>query len=169
MIRARIGSWILGVAVLLLLVTRPTSAVGPAFIVIHGGGLQAPVVIRPGVARLMFMWQAGNFYEHRRPEDMTIPGGLLGRQYLDYDVYWGRFTPEDLKPEAASQHGRLYLQTPDRAAAVVITLPGMSSDDPTATRADATPIPTELGGFASGRTLSKDEVSALVGAGVSME
>jgi hypothetical protein len=117
----------------------------------------------------MFMWQAGNIYEHRRIEDMTIPGGLQGRPYLDYDVYWGRFTPEDLKPEAASQHGRLYLQTPDRAAAVVITLPGMTSNDPNATRADATAVPNELGGFASGRTLSKDEVSALVGAGVPME
>jgi hypothetical protein len=166
MTRARVGSWILGVAVLLLFGTRPISAVGPAFIVIHGGALQAPVVIRPGDGRLMFMWQAGNSYEHRRPEDMTIPGGLQGRRYLDYDVYWGKFTPEDLKPEAASQHGRLYLQTPDRAAVVVITQPGMSSADPKATRADATPIPNELGRFASGRALSKDEASALVAAGV---
>jgi hypothetical protein len=166
MTRARIGSWILGVAVLLLLGARPTSAIGPAFIVIHGGALQAPVVIRPDVGRLMFMWQAGNFYEHRRPDDMTIPGLLQGRRYLDYDVYWGKFTPEDLKPEAASQDGRLYLQTPDRAAVVVITQPGMTSADPTATRADATPIPDELGGFASGRSLSEDEASALVAAGV---
>jgi hypothetical protein len=112
------------------------------------------------------MWQAGNFYEHRRPEDMTIPGGLQGRRYLDYDVYWGKFTPEDLKPEAAGQHGRLYLQTPDRAAVVVITQPGMTSADPKATRADATPIPNELGSFASGRGLSKDEASALAAAGV---
>jgi len=169
MTRARIGSWILGVAVLLLFGTRPTSAVGPAFIVIHGGALQTPVVIRPGEGRLMFMWQAGNAYELRRPEDMTIPGGLQGRRYLDYDVYWGTFTPEDLKPEAASQHGRLYLPTPDRPAAVVITHPGMTSDDPKATRADATPIPNELGGFASGRALTKDEASALAGAGVPMK
>lgn len=169
MTRARIGSWILGVAALLLFVSRPTIAVGPAFIVIHGGALQAPVVIRPGEARLMFMWQAGNFYEHRRPEDMTIPSGLQGRRYLDYDVYWGTFTPEDLKPESASQHGRLYLPTPDRAAAVVITRPSMTSGDPNATRADATPIPNELGGFASGRALSKDESSALVAAGVPMK
>ena len=117
----------------------------------------------------MFMWQAGNVYEHRRLEDMTIPGGLQGRRYLDYDVYWGRFTPEDLRPEAASQHGRVYLQTPDRAAAVVITHPGMTSDDPDATRADATPIPHELGGFASGRALSKEEASALVEAGVPIQ
>jgi hypothetical protein len=169
MTRARIGSWILGVTVLSLFVTRPTSAIGPAFIVIHGGALQAPVVIRPGEARLMFMWQAGNFYEHRRPEDMTIPGLLQGRRYLDYDVYWGEFTPEALKPEAASQHGRLYLQTADRDAIVVITQPAMTSADPKATRADATPIPNELGGFASGRTLSNDEVSALVAAGVPMK
>jgi hypothetical protein len=169
MTRARTGSWILGVAVLLSFVTRPTSAISPTFIVVHGGGLQAPVVVRPGQGRLMFMWQAGNFYEHRRFEDMTIPGSLLGRRYLDYDVYWGKFTTEDLEPEAASQHGRLYLQTRDRAAAVVITHPGMTSDDPNATRADATPIPDDLGGFASGRALSQDEASALVEAGVPIQ
>lgn len=166
MTRARVGSWILGVAVLLLFVTRTTSALGPAFIVIHGGPLQAPIVIRPGEGRLMFMWQAGNVYERIRPENMTIPAGLQDRRYLDYDVYWGNFTPEDLKPEAASQHGRLYLQTPTEPPAVVTTEPYMISADPNAKRADATPIPSGLGGFASGRALSTDEASALVAAGV---
>jgi hypothetical protein len=163
------ATWILGVGLLLLFGSRPTSAIGPAFIVIHGGTIEAPIVIRPGEGRLMFLWQAGNFYEHRRPEDMTIPGGLQGRRYLDYDVYWGTFTPEELKPEAASQHGRVYLETRDRAAAVVTTQPAMSAKDPNARRADATPVPKELAGFASGRVLSKDEVSALVAAGVPMK
>jgi hypothetical protein len=166
MTRARIGSCTLSIVILLLFGTRPTSAIGPAFIVIHGGALKAPIVIRPAEASLMFMWQAGNVYEHRRSEDMTIPGLLQSRRYLDYDVYWGKFTPEELKPEAASQHGRLYLQTPDRAAVIVITQPAMTSADPKATRADATPIPNELGAFASGRALSKDEASALIAAGV---
>lgn len=169
MTRARIATWILGVALSLLFVSQPTSAIGPAFIVIHGETIEAPVVIRPGIGRLMFLWQAGNFYEHRRPEDMTIPDGLEGRRYLDYDVYWGRFTPQELKPEAASQHGRVYLEAPDRAAAVVTTQPTMTSNDPNATRADATPVPKDLAGFASGRVLSKDEAAALVAAGVPMQ
>ena len=169
MTRARIGSCILGVVVLLLLVSRSLSAIGPAFVVVHGGALQNPIVLRPAIGSLMFMWQAGNFYEYVRPDNMTIPGGLQGRRYLEYDVYWGRFTPEELKPEAASQHGRLYLPTAGQAAVLVITHPVMTSDDPSATRAPATPIPSELGGFASGRALSTDEAAALAAAGVPMK
>jgi hypothetical protein len=168
MTRTRYGSWLLGVVVLLACISQSVSAVGPAWIVVHGGALQSPIVIRP-TTNFQFMWQAGGFYERVRPEDMRIPGSLQGRRYLDYDVYWGTFTPEELKPEASSQHGRLYLPTSDRAAAVVITHPGMTSDNPNATRADATPIPNELGGFASGRALSKDETSALAAAGVPMK
>lgn len=169
MTRSRIRSWVLGVALLVLLVSQSMYAIGPAFVVVHGGALQNPIVLRPAIGSLMFMWQAGNFYEHIRPEDMTIPGGLQGRRYLDYDVYWGRFTPEELKPEAASQHGRLYLPTVGQAAVLVVTQPVMTSDDPSATRAPARPIPNELGGFASGRALSTNEAAALLAAGVPMK
>jgi hypothetical protein len=169
MTRARYGSWLLGVVIFLLLVFRPISAIGPAFIVVHGGGLQRPVVIRPEIGSLMFMWTAGNVYEHKRREDMTIPSGLEGRRYFDYDVYWGRFTPEELEPEAASQHGRLYLPAADQAAVVVITDPDMTGEDPRATRASSRPIPSGLEGFASGRALSADETAALGAAGVPMK
>ena len=167
MTRARFGPWILGVVVLLVLVSRHLFAIGPAFIVLHGGTLQAPIVINPSIGSLVFMWAAGNMYEHQH--EGTLPPGLEGRRYLDYDVFWGRFKPDELKPEAASQHGRLYLATTDQAAAVVLTSPVMSGDDPRATQAPARPIPGQLKDFASGRALTSGETAALVAAGVPMK
>jgi hypothetical protein len=167
MTRARLGSWILSVVGLSLLVSQSTSAIGPAFVVVHGDALPSPIVLRPAIGSLMFMWAGGNAYEHQR--DMTIPSGLDGRRYLDYDVFWGRFTPEEiLKPEIASQHGRLYLQTTDQAAAVVLTSPAMDGG-PGATRAPARAIPGELKDFVSGRALTPNETAALVAAGVPMK
>ena len=51
---ARIGSWILGVVVLLLLMSRAISAIGPAVVVLHGGALQVPVVIHPPIGSFVF-------------------------------------------------------------------------------------------------------------------
>ena len=65
MTRARLGSCVLGVVVLFLLVSRSLSAIGPAFVVVHGGALQNPIVLRPAIGSLMFLWSAGNFYEIR--------------------------------------------------------------------------------------------------------
>jgi hypothetical protein len=169
MTRARFGSWLLGVVLVLLFVSRSLSAIGPAFIVLHGGSLESPIVIRPEIGSFMFMWAAGNAYEHKRPEEMKIPSGLQGRGYIDYDVYWGRFTPEELKSEAASQHGRLYPPTAVQPAVVVITAPAMTADDPRATRAPSRPIPSQLEGFVSGRALTTSETAALVAAGVPMK
>jgi hypothetical protein len=167
--RTRFGSWILGTVFLLFVASRAISAIGPAFVVVHGGALQTPIVIRPAIGSLMFMWAAGNFYETQRLEEKTIPSGLQDRRYLDYDVYWGRFKPEELTPEAASQHGRLYLPTADHTAAVVITAPVMTSDDPGSCCATPRPIPSQLGAFVSGRPLTPAETAALVAAGVPMK
>ena len=167
MTRARFGSWVLGVVVLVLLISQSMSAIGPAFVVLHGGALQSPIVLRPAIGSLMFMWAGGNWYEHQR--EMKIPSGLEGWRYLDYDVFWGRFTPEEiLKPEMASQHGRLYLPTTDQAAAVVLTSPDMDGG-PGATQAHARPIPGQLKDFVSGRALTPSETGSLVGAGVPMK
>ena len=166
MARARIGSCILGAVVVVLLVSRSLSAIGPAVIVIHGNALQTPVVIHPAIGDFVFMWAGGNMYEGHR--EGTLPPGLEGRRYLDYDVFWGRFTPEEvLKPELASQHGRLYLPTKDQAAAVVLTSPDMDGG-PGATRAHARPIPVELKDFVSGRALTPRETGSLGASGVPM-
>ena len=166
MTRARFGSWILGVAILLLFVSKSTSAIGPAAILLHGGGLQAPIVVRPQIGSFIFMWGGGTRYDNQ--SGATISTGLDGRRYLDYDVFWGRFEPEELKPEAASQHGRLYLPTANQPAAVVLTNPAMTSPDPSETRARATPIPSQLKDFVSGRVLTPSETAALVAAKVPM-
>jgi hypothetical protein len=115
------------------------------------------------------MWGGGTrFYDHQR--ETKIPSGLEGRRYLDYDVFWARFTPEEvLKPELASQHGRLYLPTKDQAAAVVLTGPVMTTVDGSGTRAPAMPIPSQLDGFIYGRALTQSETDALVTAGVAMK
>jgi hypothetical protein len=165
MTRARLGSWGLAVAVLVLLASQSMSAIGPAFVVVHGGALQNPIVLRPEIGSLMFLWAGGNFYEHQR--EMKIPPGLEGRRYFDYDVFWGRFTPEEiLKPEMASQHGRLYLAMKDQAAAVVLTSPVMTTADGTGTHAPAMPIPSRLEDFVSGRTLTRFETDELAAARV---
>ena len=112
------------------------------------------------------MWGGGTRYDTQSAA--ATPTGLEGRRYLNYDVFWGRFEPDELKPEAASQHGRLYLPTADHPAAVVLTPPHMASPDPGATRAEARPIPSRLKDFVFGRALKPHETAALVAAGVPM-
>lgn len=164
MTRSRFGSWTIGVAFLLLFVSKSMSAIGPAAIVLHGGGLAAPIVVRPQIGSFIFMWGSGTMYDNQYAT--TLPTDLDGRRYLDYDVFWGRFEPDELKPEAASQHGRLYLPTANQPAAVVLTHPNMTSPDPREARARATPIPSQLGDFASGRALTPGETATLVAAGI---
>lgn len=167
MTRARIGSWLLGVALLVFLASQSMSAIGPAYVALHGGTLRKPLVLRPAIGSLMFMWAGGNFYEHQQAK---VPSGRLeGRQHLDYDVFWGQFTADELsKPEMASQHGRLYFPTKDQAAVVVLTAPAMGNL-PGETHARPTPVPSEIDGFASGRALAPDETAALVAAGVPLQ
>lgn len=167
MTRARFGLWTLGVVVLLLCVSRTLSAIGPAYIVVHGGSLQTPIVLRPAIGMLKFMWGGGTRYydsQHGAP----MPAGLDGRRYLNYDVYWGRFAPEELKSEEASQHGRLYLPTASEPAAVMLTPPNMHNPEPGATRAKPVPIPGEIKDFVFGRAITPSETAALVAAGVPM-
>jgi hypothetical protein len=113
MTRARFGWWVVGVAIVLLFVSKSLFAIGPAYIVVHGGQLQAPIVLRPGIGVLKFMWGGGTRYydtQHEAP----MPTGLDGRRYLNYDVYWGRFAPEELKPAEAASTGRIQTATSQR-------------------------------------------------------
>lgn len=164
MTRARFGSWIFGVTVLLLCVSQSTSAIGPAAIVLHGGTIQSPIVLRPNIGSFVFLWGGGTRYDQGRAT--AIPTDLDGRRYLEYDVFWGWFEPEELKPDAASQHGRVYLPTSNQPAAVVLTGPNMHNPEPGATRAKAVPIPSQLKDFVFGRALAPHETAALVAAGI---
>lgn len=166
MTRTRVGSWVLGGAFVVLVVSRSLSAIGPAAILVHGGELPVPIVIRPAIGSFAFMWGGGvPHYDTQGRADR--PTGLEGRRYLSYDVFWGRFEPDELKPDAASQHGRVYLPTASEPAVVVLTAPAMVSlRDRTATRADAAPIPSRPEDFQFGRSLAPPETAALVAAGV---
>jgi len=169
MTRARFASGTLGVAILLLVVSRPLSAIGPAVILIHGGELQTPIVVRPQIGSFVFMWGGGTRHDHTVGKAAT-PTGLDGRRYLSYDVFWGWFEPEELKPEAASQHGRLYLPTARQPAAVVLTAPAMiSATNPGASRADPSPVPSQIKDFVFGRAITPNETAALVAVGVPMK
>jgi len=112
-------------------------------------------------------WTLGT--PHYDTQKSDPPTGLDGRRYVNYDVFWGLFEPEELKPEAASQHGRVYPPTADRPAAVVLTPPHMNNPEPGATRAKAMPIPSQLKEFVFGRVLLPYESAALAAAGVSMK
>ena len=51
--------WTPGVAILFLFVSKSTSAIGPAAILLHGGELQTPIVVRPAIGSFIFMWGGG--------------------------------------------------------------------------------------------------------------
>lgn len=167
MARARFGSRVLGLAILLLCSSTAVFAIGPAAIVLHGGELQSPLVTHPAIGSLHFMWGAGTPYYDRSQTD--IPSGLEGRRYFSYDVFWGRYAPEELRPQVASQHGRLYLPTADKPAVVVLTFPNMVNPerDPSL-RVRPVAIPSQLDGFAFGRALTPAETAELVAAGIPM-
>jgi len=73
MTRARFGSWIFGVALLLLFVSKSVTAIGPAAILLHGEGLQAPVVVRPQIGSIVFMWGGGTRYDNQSGVRMLTP------------------------------------------------------------------------------------------------
>jgi len=64
--RARYGSWLLGVALLLLFVSRPISAIGPAYIVVHGGALRGAPHRDPFLASSKASLQVVRFRHPRR-------------------------------------------------------------------------------------------------------
>ena len=53
------GCVLASVAILLLFVSRSMSAIGPAAILIHGGELQTPILVRPTIGSFVFMWGGG--------------------------------------------------------------------------------------------------------------
>lgn len=141
MTRARYRSWLLGVALLSLLATRQLFAVGPSYVMFYGGQLDAPIVQALPLGSATFLWdpfRAGG----------SISSGLEGRPYVKYAIFWGRWEKQSLTPEAASQHGRLYLPTPSEPGIVVMTQAVM--DDGSPDHPAARPIPERLGGFWKG-------------------
>jgi hypothetical protein len=155
---ARYRSWLLGAAVLSLIATTPLLAVGPTYVMFYGDQLDAPVVHRlPEGLAAPFLWTPFR-------ASGTIPKSLEGRPYVKYAIFWGRWEKEALRPEAASQHGRLYLPTRSEPGMVVMTEAVM--DDGSPDRPAARPIPVDLKGFWKGWPLQAEDLSTAKRLGV---
>ena len=154
---ARYRSWLLGVAFVSLLATKPLLAVGPSYVMFYGGSLEAPIVQALPIGSATFLWDP-----YRRGG--TIPSGLEGRPYVKYAIFWGRWEKQALKPEAASQHGRLYLPTSAEPGMMVMTNAHM--DDGSPDHPGARPIPESLGGFWKGWPVSAGDLATAKRLGV---
>lgn len=159
MTRAR--RWPMFLAVLLLgLPSTPLSAISPSAVLVYGGKLERPVLLRPASpadfpAFQLLWWNAGRYTQPTR----TVQGepGLIrelsDRPYVKLAIFWGRYDADQLQPENASQHGRVYLPTASEPAIVVATVPDMQEK--------SNPVPGELRGFAAVWTLSPEDRETL--------
>lgn len=156
---AHYRSWLLGIAVLSLLASKPVLAISPSYIMFYGGQLATPVLLEVDhTMGTAFLW------ETRARRDGTLERGTIakrleGRRYLNFAVFWGQWTNRPVKPAEASQHGRLYLPTATEPAAVVATFPAMQAEDPNLRTPPAQPIPVDLLGFWAGWLLSAEDVA----------
>jgi hypothetical protein len=150
--------WHLLVVVLLLgLTSTPTSAISPSAVVVYGGKVAEPILLRPAdpaafPAFGLLWWGAGS-YSNPTPLDPQLWTGLKKRSYVKLAIFWGRYNADQLKPENASQHGRFYPATATEPAIVVSTAPDMQQR--------SNPIPSELETFTAAWTLSPQELSTL--------
>jgi len=160
MTRVRFGRRAFGIVVLSLLAAGQLSAVSPSYILFYGNQLAAPVVLRlTAQANSEFLWSYSRpFTVVDGVRTRTIPGGLDGRPYLKYAVFWGRWAAAPTGPEGASQHGRFYLPTSTQLAAVVVTAADMEAPPP-AEHPAASPIPTSLTGFWGGWMLTAADIA----------
>lgn len=153
--------WARFVAVLLLApASTPASAISPSAVMVYGGTLGQPILLRPaGPADFpafgLLWWQAGSYRQPTRTVqgDPELLSGLSNRPYVKLAIFWGRYEPEQLKPENASQHGRFYPPTAAEPAIVVSTVPDMQKK--------SNPIPLELRGFTAVWTLGPGELASL--------
>ena len=140
--------------------SRPVLAISPSAVLIYGGKLVQPIVLRPASptdfpAFGLLWWKAGAYNN----PDRTVQGdpellrSLSNRPYVSLAIFWGQYEPDQLKPENASQHGRFYPATATEPAIVVSTVPDMQKK--------SNPIPTELGKFAAVWTLGPQELMTL--------
>ena len=157
MTRARHCSCLLGVAFVFLFATTPVRAIGPSYVMFYGGSLDAPVVHALPLGSATFLWSPYR-------DGGTIPADLEGRAYVTYAIFWGRWERENLTPEGASQHGRLYLPTSSAPAMVVMTHAVMEDGSPD--HPGARPVPQGLEGFWKAWPVSADELATIQRFGV---
>jgi hypothetical protein len=154
-------NWPMFVAVLLVwLPSTPASAISPSAVMVYGETLGQPILLRPASpadfpAFGLLWWQAGAYRQPTRTVqgDPELLSALRNRPYVSLAIFWGRYEPEELKPENASQHGRFYPPTAAGPAVVVSTVPDMQKK--------SNAVPQELRGFAAVWTLSPQELTTL--------
>ena len=153
--------WPVVIAVLLLGCSlKPVAAVSPSAVLVYGGQLPKPVLLRPASpadfpAFGLLWWQAGPYSRPTRTVqgEPRLLSDLKDRPFVNLAIFWGQYAPDQFKPENASQHARLYLPTTSEPAVVVATTPDMQKK--------SNPIPKELGGFAAVWTLGTQELTSL--------
>jgi hypothetical protein len=137
------------------------AALDPTLLIFHGGQLTQSIRVYPGDnSGSGFLWSPSRGCINFEMKGCTIPKNLEGRAYIDVAIFWGRVDdPENVKPEAASQHARVYLPTRDEPAVVVITSPLMSHPTPV-------PVPSSLSDFVAGWRLTAEDMAAAKRLGV---
>jgi hypothetical protein len=156
-------TWPLIAAVLLLGITSTSvSAISPSYVLVYGEKIAQPVLLRPTdpadfPAFGLLWWHAGAYSNPTRI-DPQLWKGLKNRPYVNLAIFWGRYDPDELRSEGASQHGRFYPATASEPAIVVTTVPDMQKR--------SNPIPSDLERFAAAWTLTPQELSTLKSLGL---
>jgi len=161
----RARKWPMFVAALLVgFPPAPASAISPSAVMVYGVKLVQPILLRPASpadfpAFGLLWWKAGAYSNPTRTVqgDPELLSSLSNRPYVNLAIFWGQYDADQLKPENASQHGRLYPATASEPAIVVSTVPDMQKK--------SNPIPDDLRGFVAVWTLSPSELTTLQGLG----
>jgi hypothetical protein len=138
----------------------PALAVSPSAVIVYGGTLEQPVLLRPATnaeadSINLLSWQAGPYFRPTRTVlgEPELVSRLRNRPYVNLSIFWGQYERSELKPGTSSQHGRFYPPTGTDPAVVVATVPDMQKK--------TNPVPEGLDGFAALWTLSPQELNTL--------
>lgn len=153
---SRPALFVVAIALLVVGTSSPLRAVGPALVMLHGGDLSAPVIVRTNYDT-SFLWNPTNGgVQWGSRTRGTLPPSLEGRAYINVAIFWGRYDVATLKAADASQHGRFYPATGSAPAAIVVTAPHMAHTTDAAANPEPRPMPTSLDGFWAGWTTEVD-------------
>lgn len=180
--RAPYRSWLFGLALLSLFLSKPLLASGPTFAIFYGGNLRDRVLVNldpsdnGGVWDSRFLWdtfaRGGASCQNNVLKRGNIPSGLNDRRYVEFAIFWKAVDPKQAKPEQASQHGRLYVPTISETAVVISTAPFLGESEDSCIRnrtlgpMGARPIPEDLGGFVGGWVLTREDIATGVRLGI---
>jgi hypothetical protein len=153
---SRLALFVVAIALLVVGTSSPLRAIGPALVMLHGGDLAAPVIVRTNYDT-SFLWNPTNGgVQWGSRTQGTLPPGLEGRAYVNVAIFWGRYDVATLKAADASQHGRFYPATGSAPAAIVVTAPHMAHTTDAMANPEPRPMPTSLDGFWAGWTTEVD-------------